>query len=296
MSDRRSGPRRAADDLLLAEGPKTRDELIAFMMPLFNHGKVASKVHRILDENGELNPRYAKNRKDDWEVGAGAAAREVIGNALSGIRKGQPSSAWIQDGDLIRHRDWVEPASWVPPTIDELSGAVAALGLSRWQWAAVIATYVVESDSRAHANFSMSHEMSASDFAALGFAALESKDTVRKYLRTWLEHSGGVRPEPGQPVVIPDIPWPTKRTRERDRTNKPAPKPQPKPRVKTDAEHLATSGDPVETAIIIMRMVPDRERLEAAIQEIQRRLIGEQMSIAKQSNDGVVVPLIRQAR
>lgn len=299
MSDYRSGPRKAADELLLTDGPKSRDELIAFLMPLFNHGKVMSMVHRRLDENGDLNPRYEGRRGDDWEVGARASALQVIHNACS--RRYSNGPVWVREGDMIRHRDWVAPVGWVPPTLDELSGAVAALGLTKWQWAAVIATYVAESPTPGRpsaADIVISNNngwVSPSEFARRGYANFMTHNTVRTYLRTWMEHSGGIRPEPGQAVVIPDIPWPTKRTRKREPRDvrSAAGKPQPKP---TDVERIQSSNDPVECVAILRRIIGSDAKLDAIMHVYHDTRMREQMDAAKaKKHSGNVVPIQRKA-
>ena len=97
--------RQSADDLL-AEGPQDRDALIAHMMLQVNSGKVQSKT-----------------RSGDWEVGARAAATEVLNTALR-------SGTWTEDADgRIRHRDaptHAGPAARGRPKLRKLSDIAPA--------------------------------------------------------------------------------------------------------------------------------------------------------------------------
>lgn len=177
--------------------------------------------------------------------------------------------AWVRDGDMVRHRDCQGEAAsvaspeagFVVPTMDEVRHHAALTGFTKWHWAAVVACYVVESESRANLSADAKTSMlSPLEFASLGITGLESKDTVRVYLHNWMEHSSGVRPEPGVSIEIPSMDtWPTKRTRKRERGSTPTPADMPKPRTKAWHQRLAETGDPVEAASIIRKhtKIPD---------------------------------------
>ena len=122
-----------------------------------------------------------------------------------------------------------------------------------------MACYVVEPGAGARTDLAKSSEVTADDFAALGIAGLQSKDTVRVFLHNWMEHSGGLRPEPGEAIEIPSMDtWPTKRTRKRERPGA-TPADMPKPRTRPWHQRLAETGDPVEAASIIRKhtKIPD---------------------------------------
>ncbi len=246
--------RKSADELLLADGPQTRDALIAHMMQLVPLGKALSMVkYRKRDECGRLNPAYESRRGDEQEIGSQLAARQTWHNA---IRQG---TWYVDEEGLTRHRDW-QPG-WAIPTLGDLDTATSIQGLSKWQWAAVVATYVVECEKHdnQHVVAKNSNHITASEFAALGFAGLQSKDTVRRYLRVWLDHSAGTRPKPGEHVVIPGIPWPSQRNAAESKAKR-----QPL----SDADRALKSRDPVETATLLRRVIGDDDYLDQVIQAL----------------------------
>lgn len=226
-----SSQKREADAYLLANGPVDRNELIAWIMPRLSYGQWQSGLrHR---KHGADSP-HASRRKDDWEVGARYYARQMVGNA---VRTG----TWVRDErDHVRHRDWVPEDTFSVPTRDQLDGLSRLLLASDWEKAAIVAAFVEvdtgQGSRRDLASSSQVPPLSDREFAALGIVGLKSKDTVRKYVRAWMQHVG-TRPVPGEPVALPRVPFPSLRERGDgdSATTEPTPAalPQPKPQLPT---------------------------------------------------------------
>lgn len=219
-----SSQKREADAYLLANGPVDRNELIAWIMPRLSYGQWQSGLrHR---KHGADSP-HASRRKDDWEVGARYYARQMVGNA---VRTG----TWVRgENDMVRHREWVSGATFSVPTRDQLDGLSRLLLASDWEKAAIVAAFVEEAEKPGpQSSTRTSRTLTPGEFAALGIVGLKSKDTVRKYVRAWMQHVG-TRPTPGEPVALPRIPFPALRERSDDApaTTEPTPAapPQPKP-------------------------------------------------------------------
>lgn len=250
--DRRSTPRRKGDELLLAAGGDgwvPRDDLVRHMMQFVMPGQ----AHRLAAKSRKTDndPR----QRDSVRVGSRKKALDTMSMAVK-------TGAWIREGDMVRHRDWQGEAAPVAspeagfavPTMDEVRHHAALTGFTKWHWAAVVACYVVESEHGGDRS-KAKNGLAPSDFAALGITGLTNKDTVRVFLHNWMEHSGGVRPEPGEVVEIPSMDtWPTKRTRNRER-----PAVDPSPRAKPWHQRLSETGDPVEAAALIRKhtKIPD---------------------------------------
>ena len=247
----RSTPRKKADELLLAapdDGWIPMDDVVRHMMQFVMPGQAHRTAAR--SRKTDDDPRH----RDSQRVGARHVANQLAHNALR-------FGAWLREGDMVRHRDWEGEAAAVAspeagfavPTMDEVRHHAALTGFTKWHWAAVVATYVVEGEGKGR---NVKNDISPTDFAALGIAGVTSPNTVRQYLHIWMEHSGGVRPEPGEVVEIPSMNiWPTKRTRKRERPAADDPAPQAKPW----HQRLAETGDPVEAATLIRKhtKIPD---------------------------------------
>lgn len=258
-------PRKKGDELLLAaegDGWVERDTLIRhimqFVMPGQAHRTAAQQ--RVKDDD----PR----QRDTLRVGSRTVAGKCVANAVT-------DGAWIREGEKIRHRDWqpqevaaavATPAGFVVPTLAEVTAHSTMLhGFTKWHWAAVVACYVVEGEGRGKSVNAIS-SISPEDFAALGIAGLQSKDTVRRYLHVWLEANDGERPEPGQAVAIPDMDeWPSKRVRKRDREQPPesdeADRPEPRQRQTPWHQRLANTGDPVEYEALLRKHTKIADRV-----------------------------------
>lgn len=249
--DRRSTPRKKGDEFLMAapDGWVHRDDLVRHVMQFVMPGQ----AHRAAAESrvSDHDPRL----RDPLRVGSRRVANAVV---LRAVRNG----AYEREGDMLRHRDWqgavavASPeAGFTVPTMDEVRHHAALTGFTKWHWAAIVACYVVESEHGGDRS-KAKNSLDPRDFAALGIAGLQSKDTVRQYLHNWMEHSGGVRPEPGEVVEIPSMDtWPTKRVRKREQTT-PTPTPT---RSKPWHQRLAETGDALEAASIIRKhtKIPD---------------------------------------
>lgn len=242
----KSTPRKKGDELLLGasgDGWVSREEVIRHMMQFVMPGQ----AHRIAARR-RVREEDSRHR-DPARVGSRQVANATLNNALK-------YGVWVRDGDRVRHRDWhpqgqevaadavaPAPGGFVVPTLAEMTAHSRMLhGFTKWHWAAVVACHVVEGEGRGKSVNGKS-AISPEAFAAFDIAQLESARTVRKYLHIWLEHFGGVRPEPGQPVDIPDMStWPTKRVRKRGEKRKTAPVKQP-PKTASDEEWLAWLND-----------------------------------------------------
>ena len=97
-----------ADQVLLTEGPKTREELILLMMPLIPPGQAARRVllqvdsHRRAGGYGAERMGTLAPRTDVYEQGRRHIAWQTLNGAVG-------RGTWLRDGDLITHRDWTPP-------------------------------------------------------------------------------------------------------------------------------------------------------------------------------------------
>lgn len=256
-----STQRKKGDEFLLAatgDGWVDRDTLLRHMMQFVMPGQ----AHRIVAKRRktEDGPR----QRDTLRVGSRMIANQTMSMALK-------TGAWQRDGDRIRHRDWTGEAAPVAspsggfsvPSMDEVRQHAALTGFTKWHWAAVVACYVVEPGSGAHNRQKLNSEfLTCAEFAALEIAGLGSENTVRQYLHNWLNHSEGVRPEPGEVVEIPTMDtWPSKRTRKRERPA--ATEPQ---RSRPWHQRLAETNDPIEYEALLekyTRLGPEYVRSSA---------------------------------
>jgi hypothetical protein len=100
------------------------------------------------------------------------------------------------------------PAS-LEEAVGALSGIEKLLQAREWERAAIVATFVrpEASGGRPAKAAATSGFLNVEQFAALGVQGLRSKDTVKMYLRRWLDASGSY-PEPGEEVTLPVEKWP----------------------------------------------------------------------------------------
>lgn len=107
----------------------------------------------------------------------------------------------------------------LPATIEEAASALAEidslLTAKEWHRAAIVAAFVVISESCAHhAKTSMRRETPL-QFAARGLVGLRSKDTVRRYAQAWqsaVDRGKAKAVSPGDTVLLPALDWPPKPT------------------------------------------------------------------------------------
>ena len=99
------------------------------------------------------------------------------------------------------------PAS-VEDAAEQLGGIDRLITASKWERAAIIATYVQVGEPRNRGGKLVNSDqfMTPHEFAALGIHGLTSHNTVRGYANTWLNNYP--RPEPGQTVELPNTPYP----------------------------------------------------------------------------------------
>lgn len=234
MVSQASTPRKKADDLLLAapgDGWVSRETVVREMMRFVMPGQAIRTVARQRKGTDENEPR----RRDDIRVGSRQKANQFFSNALK-------YGVWERSGDLVRHRDHpaavadrgegtvvvvegaVLPVAEVAEVADEPgpeSGPVdagfvlpdlaamrqlgefqsALRGLSKWHWAAMILAHVeVEEHGGSKTKFGLA--LTTAEFAELGVAGLQSKDTVRRYHQVAYAHWGR-KLHPGETVEIP---------------------------------------------------------------------------------------------
>jgi len=102
----------------------------------------------------------------------------------------------------------------IPSTVGEaterLTGVESLLTACRWERAAIVAAFVRVSTRGVQTP--AGEHLGPQGFADLGISGLKKRETVALYVNRWLEHSGGVYPEPGADVLIPDTKWKSTRT------------------------------------------------------------------------------------
>lgn len=189
-------PRRAADELLLREGPLPRERVILEIQKHVLPGvaaRTAARNWRTPDD-----PRHG----DPYAVGSRAVAVKTLDN---GLRDGK----LIEEAGYIRHRDWAVPVevAFTIPTRDELDGMARLLHASDWERAAIVAAFVTLGEGKGKSVGNATSSISPEAFAAKGIAGLKSKDTVRRYVEAWVA-TGRPPPEPGQSVALPTQPFP----------------------------------------------------------------------------------------
>lgn len=101
----------------------------------------------------------------------------------------------------------------MPASLDEAVGALGGierlLQAQEWERAAIVATFVraEASGGRPSKGATSSGFLNYEQFAALGIQGLRSKDTVKMYVRRWVETTGQ-HPQPGEQVMLPNDKWP----------------------------------------------------------------------------------------
>lgn len=108
--------REEADRVLLTEGPKPIDELMLLMLPWIGAGEAARKGQYLRAENrkrlGVKSPRKSESDPDIYDLGRRRLTRQTVWSA---VKRG----AWIRDGDMVRHRDWIPPTTDAEPCSPE---------------------------------------------------------------------------------------------------------------------------------------------------------------------------------
>lgn len=205
-------PRKAADKLLLEQGPQFRERVLLEIQFLVQPGlaaRTALKTRRLPEDD----ERHASRRGDVYEVGARRVATSTINNAM---RDGK----WFLNSEgKIQHRDWQQPAvepepitheqvsGFVVPTMDVLEGASRLLMATDWEKAAIVAAFVEVVEHGGDRTSKRTFALAPKEFAALGIAGLKSDNTVRRYVEAW-QSTGLPRPHPGDTVDLPQIRFP----------------------------------------------------------------------------------------
>lgn len=93
----------------------------------------------------------------------------------------------------------------IPASVNEAVEKLGSLGklltATEWERAAIVAAFVEEGEGRGK-SVNASSSISPQEFAALGITGLRSKDTVRRYVRAWMDEVG-TRPQAGHSVSLP---------------------------------------------------------------------------------------------
>jgi len=103
------------------------------------------------------------------------------------------------------------------PTAEELSGRLGGLDklltAKRWERAAIV--YAFTRDAQGERTDLTQNggkfPVAVDEFARLGFSGLAKRDSVARYRHTWqraVDEGHATPTEPGQDVVLPDLPWP----------------------------------------------------------------------------------------
>jgi len=100
----------------------------------------------------------------------------------------------------------------MPASLDEAVGALGGidrlLQAQEWERAAIVATFVRLPGSGAHNHQKADNRfLSPNEFAALGINGLRNHETVRMYVRRWVELAGQ-HPQPGEKILLPNEKWP----------------------------------------------------------------------------------------
>lgn len=255
--DRRSPERRAGDDLLLAapgdgwvDVEQLRRHMMPHVMPGKAHRETAATRKDVYDEDGVRIRTHDSKRRDALLVGQRQAATRALQNAIRDNR-------WERSADRskVRHCDHQPVDGFTIPTAADMAGvgpssdAVALVErLSRathWEKAAIVVAFVeVRPDNNAGANRANLRGFSTKSFARLGIAGLTSDRTVARYVSAWTEVAGLERPNPGDTITLPDIPFPSiKDAKDSDDDGKPTPVPTDV-RKKTNAKRTRTTLPP----------------------------------------------------
>lgn len=101
----------------------------------------------------------------------------------------------------------------IPASVEDAVLGLKGLGelvtASEWERAAIVWAFTYEGKNQNRACTDLC-KRSLSDFAKLGIAGLESRNTVAKYRKAWalaIEHGHAADIKPGDEASLPDVEW-----------------------------------------------------------------------------------------
>lgn len=101
----------------------------------------------------------------------------------------------------------------IPSTAEEvdeqIAGAMALLTLGEWPLAAWLASRVRLDLPPGPKDGSVLSHLTPKGFAAKGIRGLSSENTVRRYVKTWLDENGKTYPALGETVALPTVEFPS---------------------------------------------------------------------------------------